>query len=93
MSQEEFLKVEEIAGHLKAYVDTKTDQAKFSLAEKTSTIATSILVRIFICTLFIFFLVCTTMALALLIGELVGKLWAGFLIVSGIYSLLGAIVW
>ncbi|MBK7434341.1 MAG: phage holin family protein [Chitinophagaceae bacterium] len=88
-----FSKAEELADSLKDYVNTRIDEVKLSTAEKSSAIIANILAGIVVAVVFLFFFIFGSMALAYGLGEWIGKTWAGFLIVSGLYLLIGIVVW
>lgn len=93
MLQEEFKKVEEMAGHFKAYIDTRIAQVKLGVAEKVSKVLAVIIAAMFVVFVFFFFMVFGSMAAAYAIGAWLGQTWLGFLVVALIYLLLGIITW
>lgn len=93
MLQEEFSKVEEMAGHFKTYLNTKIDQVKFGVAEKTSTLISVIIAGLLIGLLFFMFIFFTSIAAALFLGEWLQNRWMGFLIVAAIYLFICLIIW
>jgi hypothetical protein len=74
-------------------VDTRLDTVKLSVAEKTSALLANVLAGIVVALVFICFIFFGSIALALLLGSWMGAWWLGFLIVAGIYLLLGLITW
>lgn len=88
-----FSRVEELAGNLKEYVNTKIDTVKLGAAEKSSVVIANTAAGIIAGLVFLFFLGFASVALALFLGEWTGKEWAGFLIVAGIYLVAAIIVW
>jgi uncharacterized membrane protein YqjE len=88
-----FEKAEELAASVKEYLDTRVDAVKLGVAEKTSAIIANILAGIAVALVFFFFTVMVSVALAYVIGDWMGKTWAGFLAVAVLYLLLGIIVW
>jgi hypothetical protein len=88
-----FAKVEELADNLKEYVNTRIEKAKLRAAEKTSHIVAHAVAAVIVTVVVLFFIVFASIALSLLLGEWIGKEWAGFLIVAGIYLLIAIIVW
>jgi hypothetical protein len=93
MLQEEFRKAEEMADHVKSYVNTKIAQLKLAMAEKVSKVIAVLIAGMFVLFVLFFFLVFVSMAAAYAIGIWLGKMWLGFLIVAAIYLLLGIITW
>jgi len=88
-----FDKVEELAGHVRDYVNNRVNAAKFSIAEKSSQVAAKILALIIVALVFFLFLIFASTALAYSLSKLTGELYWGFLIVAGIYFLLVVIIW
>lgn len=93
MLQEEFRKAEEMAEHLKAYVNTKIAQVKLGMAEKISKVLAVLIAGLFVVLVFFFFLIFVSFAAAYALGTWLGYQWLGFLIVAVIYGLMGIITW
>ncbi len=88
-----FAKVEEMADHVKEYVNNHINSAKISVAEKTSGILANIIAVAIVLTVFLFFIIFSSVALAFAFAKLTGEYYWGFLIVAGIYLLIGILVW
>ena len=88
-----FAKMEELTDSVKEYVNTRIASVKLSVAEKSSALVANLVAGMLVAAVFLFFLIFAGIALALVLSEWTGKLWAGFLIVAGIYLLIGIIVW
>ena len=88
-----FAKAEELASAVKEYVDIRLDSVKLSVAEKTSAVLANVLAGMVVALVFVCFIFFGSIALALLLGSWLGAWWLGFLIVAGIYLLLGLITW
>ena len=88
-----FAKVEEMAEHVKEYVNNHISSAKISVAEKTSGILANIIAVMVALTVFLFFIIFSSVALAFVFAKLTGEYYWGFLIVAGIYLLTGILVW
>ena len=88
-----FHKAEELAGNVKDYVNIRLDAAKLQAAEKTSSIIANLAGRLIVAFIFLLFIIFAGIALAFGLGEWLGKIWAGFIIVSFLYLALGMIVW
>jgi len=88
-----FAKTEELAENIKEYVNARIESVKLKAAEKSSAVIANVIARLVVTTLFFFFIVFAGIALSLLLGEWIGKTWAGFLIVAGLYLLIGIVVW
>jgi hypothetical protein len=93
MLQEEFKKAEELAMHFKAYIQTEIELLKLRIAEKISKILANFLAAIVVIVIISIFILFVSLALALLIGEWLGKMSTGFFIVAAIYLLAGIIIW
>ena len=88
-----FARVEELADHIKEYVNIRIDAVKLSTAEKTSKAIAGALAFVVAIQLLALFAVFASIALAYAFAEWTGKMYWGFLIVAGIYLLLGIIIW
>jgi hypothetical protein len=88
-----FARVEELADTIKDYVNTRIEAVKLSAAEKSSAVMANVLAGIIVALVFFFFIIFASIALSFGLGEWIGKTWAGFLIVAGLYLLIGIIVW
>lgn len=88
-----FDKVEELADNLKEYVNTRIDAVKLGAAEKSSVVIANVVAGVIAGVVFLFFLGFASVSLAMFLGDSIGKEWAGFLIVAGIYLLAAIIVW
>ena len=88
-----FEKLEGLTDHVKEYINTRVELTKLHLAEKTSLIISELIAITIVILFFIFVLLFGSIAGAWALSEWIGKRYAGFLIVAGIYLLLGIIVW
>ncbi len=88
-----FAKIEELTETIKDYADTRIELVKLDVAEKLSSVLANLLAGILITTVFLFAVIFAGIALAFALGEWTGKIWAGFLIVSGLYLLIGIVLW
>jgi len=91
--EETFTKIEELVSHVKEYADTHINSAKLSIAEKSSKVISSLLAFFIVILVLFFFTIFAGIAIALLLSEWIGKMYAGFLIVAVIYLLAGMIIW
>jgi uncharacterized membrane protein YqjE len=90
---ETFEKVEGLTEHVKEYITTKVELAKLRLAEKTSLTVANIIAAVVVAVLFLFVILFGSLAGAWVLGDWIGKRYAGFLIVAGFYLLLAVMVW
>ena len=93
MLQEEFKKVEELALHIKAYIQIEIELIKLLFAEKLSKILSNFLAIMLLIWLLLIGILFASLSLAFLIGERLGKMSTGFIIVSLIYLLLAVVIW
>jgi preprotein translocase subunit SecF len=85
MLQEEFKKVEELALQIKAYIQTEIELIKLLFADKLSKILSNFLAIMVLIWLLLIGILFASLSLAFLIGERLGKMSTGFIIVSLIY--------
>ena len=88
-----FSKAEALAGNLKEYVNTRIDSLKLNAAEKGSKIVANGVAGVFVGVFALFFIGLGGIALSLVLGEWMGRIWAGFLAVACFYLLIGIIIW
>lgn len=88
-----FAKAEELADNIKEYVNTRIEAVKLNAAEKSSAVIANLVAGLIVVTFFMLFFLFGSIALAIGLSEWIGKAWAGFLIVAGLYLLIGIIVW
>jgi hypothetical protein len=93
MLQEEFKKVEELALHIKAYIQTEIELIKLLFAEKLSKILSNFLAIMVLIWLLLIGILFASLSLAFFIGERLDKMSTGFIIVSLIYLLLAVLIW
>lgn len=91
--EETFVKAEELAEHVKEYINNRMDAVKLNTAEKSSKLAATVIASVVVAMFFITFLFLASTALAFVFSRLTGALSWGFLIVGGMYLLLGALIW
>lgn len=89
----EFKILEKTVDHLKDYAATKIDELKFGAAEKVSDVASVFIAKFLVSLVFLFTLFFGSTAAAYGIGEYFNKTWLGFLIIAGIYFVVGLITW
>lgn len=88
-----FARVEELGAHIMEYVNVRMDAVKLSTAEKTSKAIAGALAFAVALQFLMLFLIFASFALAYAFAEWTGELYWGFLIVAGIYLVLGIIIW
>ncbi len=93
MAETSFSKAEEFTGQIKEYINNRIDSIKLDLAEKTSKILASLIAGMAVAIFIFMFFLFVNIALAYFLGALMDNIWLGFLIVSGLYLLIGIIIW
>ena len=88
-----FAKVEEMADHVKEYVNNHISAVKLSVAEKTSALLANIIAVTIALLVFVMFVIFSSVAVAFAFAKLTGEYYWGFLIVAGIHLLIGILVW
>ena len=88
-----FAKVDELVVHVKAYMNNRIDMVKLNAAEKGSKMMANVITLVISLLVFGLCIVFAGFALAFAFGKLTGELYWGFLIVAGIYLLLGFFLW
>ena len=84
--------VEELFYKLKDYADTRMDLFKLKAISKVSGILSSIISAVVLVLILFMVLICITVGLSLLIGSALGHIWLGFLIMAGIFIIIGLIM-
>ena len=91
--EDSFAKVEDLAVHIKEYLNNRIESVKLSAAEKSSKMLANLIAISAVLLVFLFVIVFASIALAYVLAKLTGELYWGFLIVAGIYLLLGSLIW
>jgi len=86
-----FTKAEEFGEHLKEYLNNRISSVKLRTAEKSSAIIANFISKAITFLVFVFFIALVSVSLKL--GNMMGEMYFGFLIVTGIYLLLGIVIW
>lgn len=88
-----FAKAEEMAENVKEYINNRIESAKLSVAEKSSKIMANAMAAVMLAAILFFFFLFAGIALSLVLGDWMGKPWAGYLAVAILYLLIGIIIW
>jgi hypothetical protein len=88
-----FSKVEELADNVKEYVNTRIESAKLNAAEKGSVIIGNAVAGMVVAIVLLLFIGLASIALSIVLGEWIGKAWAGFVIVACLYLLMAVVLW
>ncbi len=77
----------------KDYVETRADLFKLKAIKKTAEVGSSIVSQVIIAIVFSSFFIFLNIAVGLLIGDLMGKLYLGFFIVAAFYFIVGILIY
>jgi len=88
-----FEKWEGLTDHVKEYINTRVELTKLQIAEKSSLVVSQVIAGTIVALFFLLFLIFGSIAGAWALSNWIGKPYSGFLIVAGIYFVLGIIVW
>lgn len=90
---EEFVKFENLIDHTRDYLNTRVDETKLTVAERSSGVIARIIAVSVVSLVFGISLIFVSVALAWWLGHSWGAVWLGFLAVAGFYLIAGLIVW
>ena len=90
---QDFNDSETFVDQVKEYLNTRLAQLKLSFAEKTSKVVAIIIAGVMLALVFFLFFVLICISGAIAIGQWMGSLWLGYLLVAGIVLLSGFILW
>lgn len=85
--------VEVLLERTQAYTKTSIQLFKFKATDKLAELVSNIITGFAIFVFFAMFFVNLNIGIALLLGDLLGKVWLGFVLVSGVYACIGLIVY
>ena len=88
-----FEKFDDLIKHVKEYVNNSIALFKIELAEKISGVISNIIALFFVIIIFLMVIIFFSISLALILGKITGENFWGFLIVSGLYFVVGILVW
>lgn len=92
-TEKEKTHVENLLSHTREYLDTKINILKLTAVDKGSNAVSSAAVYIGLAVISFFFLVFLSIGAALAISSALENAYAGFLIVAGIYLVLGILLY
>ena len=84
--------IESLFGQSTEFALNNFELYKLKLVDKTSNVASSIVTGVVLFIVFFIFFVILNIGIALLIGDLVGKSYLGFLILAVIYAIVGFVI-
>lgn len=85
--------VESLIGNSTEYVETRINLLKLKIVDKSSDLASSVLSFLPLILLFVLIFILLNIGIALLIGDLIGKSYAGFLVLTGLYIIAGLVLY
>ena len=84
--------IESIFSQSKEYIDNRLELYKLKAISKTSSAASAIVLGLALFIVFFIFFVVLNIGIALLIGDLLGKSYLGFLIWAAFYAIVGFVL-
>lgn len=84
--------IESLFNQSKDYVDTRLELYKLKMIDKTTSVASAVISGAALLIVFFIFFVVLNIGVALLIGDLVGKSYLGFLILAAFYAIVGLVL-
>jgi len=84
--------IEHLFSQSKEYSEDRLELYKLKLVDKTSNVASSVTAGIALFIVFFIFFTVLNIGIALLIGDLVGKSYLGFLILAALYAIAGFVL-
>ncbi len=91
--KETFSKVEDLAGHVKEYVNNRITSVKLSAAEKSSKVLAQLIAFSIVFIVFIIFIIFAGIALAYFLAKITGENYWGFVIVAALFLLIAWLTW
>jgi hypothetical protein len=74
------------------YGKTSFELLKLKALDKTSSLASAVAVNVSVILIILMFILFSTIGLALLLGDILGKLWYGFFAIAGFYAITGLVL-
>lgn len=85
--------VEGLFGELREYVALRIQIAQLKFSSKSSLVASSVLTYMLVFMVAFFFILVLTIGVSLWIGSLMGEWYLGFMIMAGVYLMIGLIIY
>src|SRR5262245_33103261 len=86
-------KITNLVGHVEDYLKTREELAKLVAAEKAGTVAGTLFSSIVLLLIFSIVFLFLSFSVAYYVGELLGKVYLGFITVTGFYLLAGLLLY
>ena len=84
--------IENLRNTAQEYIETQVKLFKLQAAEKVSALVATTAAYLILSVFLLFFLLFASIAGAYVLSEIIGRPYAGFLIVSGIYLVIGLVI-
>jgi len=84
--------VEVLLARAQAYTKTSIELFKLKATDKIAELTSNLASGFVILVILVLFFVNLNIAIALLLGDLLGKAWLGFILISGLYACIGCII-
>ena len=84
--------VEVLLARAQAYTKTSIELFKLKATDKLAELTSNLASGFVILVILVRFFVNLNIAIALLLGDLLGKAWLGFILISGLYACIGCII-
>ena len=84
--------IEPLFDRIEAYSETSLKLAKLKILDSLISIGTTLITRLSVALMFILFTIMAGIAVAQLLGEMMGKPYYGFFIVAACYLVLGVVL-
>lgn len=85
--------VEVLLDRAEAYARTSIDLFKLKATDKVAALLSNLVVGLVILVVVTLIFVSLNIGIALLIGDLLGKAWLGFIVLSGFYACIGIVIY
>lgn len=83
--------LEDIIGHVETFGKTTIELSKLRSLETSTRLVPLVVARVCVIAMISFFIFVLNIGIALLLGDLLGRSYIGFFIVSGFYLILGVV--
>jgi len=84
--------IESLFSQSKDYAGDRLELYKLKLVDKSASVASSVIAGVALAIVLFIFFVVFNIGIALLIGDLVGKSYLGFLILAVVYAIVGIVI-
>jgi hypothetical protein len=86
-------KVEDLVDHAKDYLNTSTEIVELRTTQKIVNAVSASIGSLIIVLIILIFFIFGSIALALVLGTIMGKTYMGFLVLAGFYFIVGLFLW